>query len=95
VPHGYCDPGQLKSDLEAGGLVAHTIDRLVLRGSSASAQALSHGFCLGTPLRFALQERGSLETLTSALEQEMVARLGAGPVDGNLAAFVVTAGKAG
>jgi SAM-dependent methyltransferase len=94
VPHGYCDPDQVRSDLEAGGLVMSSMDRLVLRGRSASAQALVHGFCLGTPLRFALQERGSLETLTRALEEEMVALLGTGPVDSELAAFVVTARRA-
>jgi SAM-dependent methyltransferase len=95
VPHGYCDPDQLAADLRAGGLVADSIDRVVLRGRSPSAQVIAHGFCLGTPLRFALQERGSLEDLSSALSQQMVARLGSGPVDSDLAAFVVTARKAG
>jgi hypothetical protein len=63
----------------------------VLRGRSDSARTLAQGFCLGTPLRFGLQERGSLETVTNALEDEMVARLGAGPVESDLAAFLVTA----
>jgi hypothetical protein len=44
-------------------------------------------------LRFALQERGSLESLTRSLQDEMVARLGAGPVSSDLAAFLVTAHK--
>ena len=91
VPHGYCDPDQLAADLRAGGLEPHSIDRVVLPGRARSARAIARGFCLGTPLRFALQERGSLEELTTAIEDEMVARLGAGPVDGELAAFVVTA----
>jgi SAM-dependent methyltransferase len=91
IPHGYHDPDQLAADLRAGGLVPDRIDRIVPRGRSASARTIARGFCLGTPLRFALQERGSLEELTTALEDEMVARLGAGPVDSALAAFVVTA----
>jgi hypothetical protein len=91
VPHGYCDPDQLTADLRAGGLEPGSIDRMVLRGTSASARTIAQGFCLGTPLRFALQERGSLEELTTALEDEMVARLGAGPVESDLAAFLVTA----
>lgn len=95
VPHGYRDPDQLAADLRAGGLEPASIERVVLRGRSSSARSIARGFCLGTPLRFALQQRGSLEETTSALEDEMVARLGAGPVDSQLAAFVVTAGRAG
>jgi SAM-dependent methyltransferase len=91
VPHGYCDRTQIAADLQAGGFVVDGIDRIVLRGRSASAQALAQGFCLGTPLRFALQKRGSLDQLTRALMDEMVARLGAGTVHSDLTAFVVTA----
>jgi SAM-dependent methyltransferase len=92
VPHGYHDPERITSDLQAGGLVVDGIERVVLRGRS-TAQELAQGFCLGTPLRFALQERGSLESLTRSLQDEMVARLGAGPVSSDLAAFLVTAHK--
>lgn len=92
VPHGYHDPERITADLQAGGLVVEGIERVVLRGSS-TAEELARGFCLGTPLRFALQERGSLEGLTRSLREEMTARLGAGPVDGDLAAFVVSARK--
>ncbi|HEV2885317.1 MAG TPA: class I SAM-dependent methyltransferase [Jatrophihabitans sp.] len=91
VPHGYCDPDRVTADLAAGGLICDGVERIVLRGRASSAQQINRGFCLGTPLRFALQERGSLETLTRELEEEMVARLGAGPVESDLAAFLVTA----
>ncbi len=92
VPHGYHDPERITSDLRAGGLVLDGIERVVLRGSS-TARELAEGFCLGTPLRFALQERGSLESLTHSLQGEMVARLGAGPVSSDLAAYLVSAHK--
>jgi SAM-dependent methyltransferase len=92
VPHGYCDADQIGADLQAGGLVVDALDRTVLRGRS-TAQALANGFCRGTPLRFALQERGSLEHLVATLEEQLIARLGTGPVDGDLAAFVVTASR--
>jgi hypothetical protein len=91
VPHGYRDPDRITADLRAGGLIDVGIERIVPRGTAASAQALTRGFCLGTPLRFALAERGSLAALTSRLQEEMVARLGPGPVTGDLAAFLVTA----
>jgi SAM-dependent methyltransferase len=92
VPHGYAEPEQIASDVRAGGLLVDDLDRVVLRGAS-TAQTLTEGFCLGTPLRFALQERGSLEDLTRRLQKEMVERLGTGPVEGDLAAYQVTARK--
>ena len=91
VPHGYADPERIRSDLAAGGLEAKSLDRAVLRGHALSARDLARGFCMGTPLRFALAERGSLEDLTAALAEEMTARLGDGPVEGDLAAIVVFA----
>jgi SAM-dependent methyltransferase len=92
VPHGYADPVRITADLRAGGLEPESIDRVVRHGSALSARTLAEGFCLGTPLRFALQERGPLGELTEALAEQMTARLGAGPLSGELAAFVVTAG---
>lgn len=93
VPHGYADPDQIMRDVRAGGLGQVSVERLVLRGTAPSARLLAEGFCLGTPLRFALQERGPVDELTEAVAQQMTARLGAGSVDGDLAAFVVTARK--
>jgi SAM-dependent methyltransferase len=90
VPHGYTDPDRIRADLSAGGL-AGTVERVVLRGTAPSARAVAEGFCRGTPLLFALRERGDVEALTDAVAEEMTARLGGGPVTGDLAAFVVTA----
>jgi SAM-dependent methyltransferase len=94
VPYGYGLPDQIRADLQAGGLRTESIDRIVLRGHASSARTFTEGFCLGTPLRFALEERGSLEALTQALVDDMTARLGEGRVEGDLAGFVVSAGKA-
>ena len=94
VPHGYGEPDQIRADLRAGGLEPESIERVVLRGAAPSARTLAKGFCFGTPLHFALAVRGSLNELTEALAEQMQARLGAGPVEGELAAFVVTARRA-
>lgn len=91
VPHGYADPDRLAADLVAGGLVPGAVERVVLQGHAASARRLAEGFCLGTPLRFALQARGRLDELTAAVADELERRLGAGPVQGDLAALVVSA----
>jgi SAM-dependent methyltransferase len=93
VPHGYHDPDQIRSELAAGGLEAMSIDRVVLSGQAASARSLAEGFCLGTPLRFALEERGPLQELTRLVAEEMTRQLGDGPLRGRLAAYLVTAMK--
>jgi SAM-dependent methyltransferase len=93
VPHGYADPDQIRADVRAGGLEPERVDRVVLHGASPSAQVLTEGFCTGTPLRFALEERGGLEVLMQELTREMTERLGNGPVAGEMAAFVVSARK--
>jgi SAM-dependent methyltransferase len=91
VPHGYADPQLIQDELAAAGLIDIDVERVVLTGSAPSAALLAEGFCQGTPLRFALEERGSLPDLTAAVAHEMTLRLGAGEVVGDLAAFQVTA----
>lgn len=91
VPHGYADVDRIEADLAVAGL-GGTVERVVLRGEAPSARALAEGFCHGTPLLFGLEERGDLAALTDAVAEQMTARLGDGPVCGDLAAFVVTAG---
>ena len=91
VPHGYADPDRIGADLLAGGLEQVSIERVVLQGHAESARAVSDGYALGSPLRFALQERGEPAGLAAALGDEMEARLGPGPLAGDLMAFVITA----
>ena len=95
VPHGYADPDRIRADLRAGGLEPTSIERVVLTGHAASARELARGFCLGTPIRFELAERGQLDVLMAAIGDEMTARLGDGPIDGDLTALVVTAQASG
>jgi SAM-dependent methyltransferase len=91
VPHGYHDTDQIRQDLAAGGLVADDVARLVLRGTAPSARTVVEGFCYGTPLRFALQERGDVEEFAAVLAEHVTRALGAGPVEGDLAGYLVSA----
>ncbi|MEO6205935.1 MAG: class I SAM-dependent methyltransferase [Mycobacteriales bacterium] len=91
IPHGYTDPDQLTADALAGGLVDVAVERVCLRGRAASAASVTEGFCLGTPLRFALAERGDPVALSEQLGRAMTERLGEGPLEGDLAAYVLTA----
>lgn len=91
VPHGYTDPDQIARDLTAGGLAPTSLERVVLQGSAPDARTLAEGFCLGSPLQFELEKRGSLPELMQRLGEAMVARLGDGPLVADLTAWVVQA----
>jgi SAM-dependent methyltransferase len=95
IPHGYTDPDRMRADVQAAGLQVEDIERVVLRGGAASAATISQGFGLGTPLRFILQERGDLKDTVDKVTAVMTKKLGDGPVEGDLAAYVVTAAKRG
>jgi SAM-dependent methyltransferase len=94
LPHGYADPDRIGRDVRAGGLELRRLDRVVLTGTTESTRALAEGFCLGTPLRFELAQRGVPEELTERIATDLVARIGPGPVTGSLAAFLIDAQKA-
>ncbi len=91
VPHGYTDVAQIETDVRAAGFAAPRIERRVPTAPAASVTAVAHGFCKGTPLRFELERRGALEPLAAAIAADMSARLGDGPVVGELAGYLVTA----
>jgi SAM-dependent methyltransferase len=90
IPHGYHDTDRVRLDIAAGGLVVESMERLVLRGTAPSARVVAEGFCYGTPLRFELEERGDVEQLTDELGDRMTVQFGAGPVEGDMAAYVVS-----
>jgi SAM-dependent methyltransferase len=95
IPHGYCDPEQIRRDVVAGGLEIDQFEHVVLRGRTESAATMVHGFGHGTPLHFQLAERGGVDEIVAAAKSEITADLGSEPVDGELAAFVVSARRPG
>ena len=91
VPYGYHDPDRITTDLRAGGFEDVEVERVVLHGAPTDPALLVEGICLGTPLRFELEQHGDLIALTGRLQDLMAARVGTDPVAGALAAYVVTA----
>jgi SAM-dependent methyltransferase len=91
VPHGYADVGQAVADLAAGGLECLSAEPVTLDGRSGSAADIAVGFCTGTPLRMAIEERGDLMACTTVVSEVMTARLGDGPVTATMTAYVVEA----
>ena len=91
IPHGYADPTRIRADVQAGGLTVEELERIELVGKSPSAAQLAEGFCLGTPLRFQLQERGDLADIVPKVAEVTTRMVGEGPVEGSMAAYVVRA----
>lgn len=91
VPHGYTDPDQVRKDLAEAGFADVAVERVVLTGTAPSAATVARGFCLGTPLRRQILERGELEEAVDVVAGVMTAELGEGEVSGAMAAYVVDA----
>jgi SAM-dependent methyltransferase len=94
VPHGYADVGVITADLRAGGLRRVAVESVTLEGRAESAADLAVGYCTGTPLRAEIEARGDLLATTTAVAQDMQARLGEGPVTGTMMAHVIEATRA-
>jgi SAM-dependent methyltransferase len=91
VPHGYSDVDVIVSDLRAGGFDSVPIESVTLEGHAASVADLAAGYCVGTPLRPAIEARGDLTTVIAIIATEVDAQLGAGPVSGSMTAHVIEA----
>ena len=94
VPHGYFDEQRIRADLAAGGLETVRVERVVHSTLSPDARTLALGYSRGTPLRFALEARRPIDEVTDQLAVELENRLGAGPLEADAAALVVTARRA-
>lgn len=95
VPHGYHDPDEIALDIGKGGLEVVSIERIVRKGHAPDARRVATGFATGTPLRFALVELDEdLDELTGRLGDEMVSRLGDGPLEADNVAWLVRAVRA-
>lgn len=91
IPHGYFDPETIRADLERSGLAGVELRQETVTSHTASARSFAEGLCLGSPLRFGLEQRGNLRQLTASISERMEAVLGTGPVEGPLAAWLVQA----
>ncbi|HEV7259305.1 MAG TPA: methyltransferase domain-containing protein [Bosea sp. (in: a-proteobacteria)] len=96
TPHGYHDVGTIELDVMAGGFPRPIIERVEKRAHAASAMDVATGYCQGTPIRGEIEARGGpgLMAVTEAVARALERRFGAGPIEGALAAFVVSAERA-
>jgi SAM-dependent methyltransferase len=95
TPHGYHDIGTIELDVMAGGFARPVIERIELRARASSALDVATGFCQGTPVRGEIEARGApgLMAVTEAVAKALERRFGSGPIEGGIAAYVVSAGR--
>ena len=93
VPHGYADPDRIRHDIRAAGFALTDLERVELTGQAPSAAALAEGYCLGTPLRFELADRGDPADVVAPLTAILTKRFGEGPVEVVMSAHVVRAAR--
>jgi hypothetical protein len=91
VPHGYADPEQIRADILASGFETVNVETVALTGHAPSAATLAEGYCMGTPLRFELAERGDPAAVVQPLTEALAARFGDGPVAGQMSAHIALA----
>jgi SAM-dependent methyltransferase len=91
VPHGYSDVGQIVADLTAGGLEHLSTESVTLDGQAGSAADIALGFCTGTPLRVAIENRDDLAASTALIGETMTTLLGEGPVTCEMTAYLFEA----
>lgn len=91
VPHGYADPEQIRADILASGFETANVETVALTGHAPSVATLAEGYCMGTPLRFELAERGDPAEMIQPLTEALAARFGDGPVAVQMSAHIALA----
>jgi ubiquinone/menaquinone biosynthesis C-methylase UbiE len=91
APYGYFDQVAIAADVAAGGFAkTPEIVTVPARSRASNASDAAVGYCHGSPLRAEIEERGPLEHATDAAEKAIEQRFGAGPIETNIQAHVIT-----
>jgi ubiquinone/menaquinone biosynthesis C-methylase UbiE len=94
TPHGYHDPDVIRRQLREAGFVNVAIELITARSKAASAYDAALGYCQGSPWRGEIEARGGpagLQQATQRAADALAKRFGKGPIEGGIAALVVTA----
>lgn len=93
IPHGYYDCDRILHDLAEGGFREASITTLAARSQAETPWIPAVAYCQGTPLRSEIEARGAhgLVEATAHVARALAARFGAGPIDGEIQAHVVSA----
>jgi ubiquinone/menaquinone biosynthesis C-methylase UbiE len=95
TPHGYHDAEQIRGELGTAGFKDISIETVVKTSRAESAREVAVAYCQGTPLRNEIETRdpASLEDATGLAAVALTERFGSGPVNGRIAALVISAAR--
>jgi len=94
TPHGYHDPDVMRREFTAAGFADVVVEAVSARSRAGSAYDAAFGFCQGSPWRSEIEARGGptgLQQATRHAADAIEKRFGKGPIEGGIAAWVVTA----
>jgi ubiquinone/menaquinone biosynthesis C-methylase UbiE len=93
TPHGYYDVERIRRELRTAGFSNVSIEARDGRSKAPSAREAAVGYCQGTPLRTEIETRDAsgLESATQRAAEALARRFGAGPIEGRIRAYVITA----
>ena len=93
TPHGHYDTAVYREELEAAGFDEITIEPLDAISSAENPAIPAVAYCQGTPLRNEIEalDPVGLVTATDVAATAIASYFGAGPVEGRIRAFVITA----
>ena len=93
TPHGYYDVERIRREIRAASFSSLSTEARDDRSKASSAREAAIGYCEGTPLRTEIEARdaSSLESATQRATEALARRFGAGPIEGRIRAYVITA----
>lgn len=93
TPYGYFDTDLIRDELTQAEFQKIVIETVARQSAAPSARYLAIGFCQGSPLRSAIEERDSsrLDEATDAATKALLSRFGEGAIVGKMCAHLITA----
>jgi SAM-dependent methyltransferase len=94
-PYGYYDTARIVDDARRGGFTDPRLETMKVRSQASSALDPVIGFCQGCPLMGEIEGRkkGSLDEVTNYVADRLRKRFGAGAIEAQISAHVVSATK--
>jgi len=93
TPHGHHDGEVIRADLKNAGFTDVSIEPLEAISRAPSAKSAVTAYCQGSPWKLEIEARGApgLEAAMAKATEALTKRFGAGPIEGRIRAYVITA----
>jgi ubiquinone/menaquinone biosynthesis C-methylase UbiE len=95
TPHGYHDNDAIRADLKQAGFTDVSIEPKDAISRAPSAGVAVKAYCQGSPWKAEIEARGApgLDVAMTKATEALTKRFGAGPIEGKIRAYVITARK--